>query len=65
MAWGMAVLSVCGIVKPLKHWIIAQEKQWLDAQLVTKIPQATIDYIKSLRCWKHPIFWFFERIVAW
>jgi len=52
-----------GIVSLLNFWIIAQAVTQGNAQLVTKIPQATIDYIKSLSAGSIYLL-VFERIVA-
>lgn len=52
-----------GIVSLLNFWIIAQAVTQGNAQLVTKVPQATIDYIKSLSAGSIYLL-VFERIVA-
>ena len=59
---GIEALFV-GIVSLLNFWIIAQAVTQGNAQLVTKIPQATIDYIKSMSAGSIYLL-VFERIVA-
>ena len=59
---GIEALFV-GIVSLLNFWIIVQAVTQGNAQLVTKVPQATIDYIKYLSAGSIYLL-VFERIVA-